>query len=77
MVLKRAQYFLLCRGRKREGLAIHRTAVLGALMSAREQKLYLRQEGGAEQLSLFAGTEMAAVLKAQDELRELPLPLSL
>ncbi len=77
VVLKRAQYFLLCRGRKREGLAIHRTAVLGALMSAREQKLYLRQEGGAEQLSLFAGTEMAAVLKAQDELRELPLPLSL
>lgn len=40
VVLKRAQYFITCRGRKAEGLRIRQSAVLQALMSKKEYGMY-------------------------------------
>ena len=57
VVMKRAQYFLLCRGRRSPGLRDDRTAFLGAMMSKREQTLFLQQEGETQQLSLFSEAE--------------------
>lgn len=56
VVLKRAQYFLLCKGRTAEGLKITHGAILRALMSSRALAMYRGNEPYAyetEQLSLF------------------------
>ncbi len=57
VVLKRAQYFILCKGRVAEGLKITNDAILRALMSDRALAMYRGNEPYAyetEQLSLFA-----------------------
>lgn len=56
VVLKRAQYFITCRGKKADGLSISQDAVLKSLMSQKELKSYLEDLALAnqpEQLSLF------------------------
>ena len=50
VVLKRAQYFLTCKGRAAEGVSITPDAVLRTLISERCQQLLPREH---EQLSLF------------------------
>lgn len=55
VVLKRAQYFLTCKGKIAEGLKITQDGALRALMSDRCANMLPAQE--AEQLSLFSGTE--------------------
>lgn len=56
VVLKRAQYFITCRGKKRVGLDLSRNAFLVAMMSPRERALYKVDPcfgTGTKQLSLF------------------------
>ena len=53
VVLKRAQYFLLCKGRKRPGLEESRMAFRLAMMSKQEQAQYLRASSALQQLELF------------------------
>ena len=74
VTIKRAQYFLLCRGRKRPGLGKTRKMLLSAMMSERERKLYLRENGEVQQLSLF-GAEHDTFLSARREMDRLPLPI--
>ena len=76
IVMKRAQYFLLCEGRRREGLcATNRHKVLSDLMSARERAIYQQQEGTAQQLSLFDNAVAGLTVLQRRELSCLPLPL--
>ena len=75
IVMKRAQYFLLCSGRRRPGLQFSREAVLPNLMSRREAELYRLQEGTVQQQNLFAARPSASALRAGEELACLPLPL--
>lgn len=76
VVMKRAQHFLLCRGRRREGLQTSRHTVLADLMSVRERAMYHQQEGAVQQLSLF-DTDASLQLTELErrELACLPLPL--
>ena len=53
VVLKRAQYFLLCNGKMMEGLRVNPDAVLRALISPRDYELATLPEQAPEQLSLF------------------------
>ena len=58
VAVKRAQYFVVCRGRGMPGLKVTRDAVLRALLSGREMSLYSRDlppDGAPEQLSFFGG----------------------
>jgi hypothetical protein len=73
--MKRAQYFLLCGGRRRPGLADARETVLLNLMSKREQALYRVQTGAVQQQSLFASESPAGLLLAREELACLQLPI--
>ncbi len=57
VVLKRAQYFILCNGRAAEGLKVSQDAVLRAMMSEKELGMYYHNmplSGEPEQISLFA-----------------------
>lgn len=68
VVLKRAQYFITCRGKKADGLSISQDAVLKSLMSQKELKSYLEDLAPAnqpEQLSLFP-----SVPSLSEEVRE-------
>ena len=53
VVLKRAQYFLLCGGKAPEGLRVTQDGVLRALISQRDRELLAAQHPQGEQLSLF------------------------
>lgn len=53
VVLKRAQYFLLCGGKVMDGLRISSRGVLQALVSDKDRELALLPSGAPEQLSLF------------------------
>ena len=53
VVLKRAQYFLLCKGRMINGLRVTPDGVLRALISERDYELARLPEEAPEQLSLF------------------------
>ena len=53
VVLKRAQYFLLCNGKMMEGLRVNPDAVLRALISPQDYELAALPEQAPEQLSLF------------------------
>ena len=53
VVLKRANYFILCSGKRAEGLIFTETGIMRQLMSASTVK-DLEQKGGFEQLSFFA-----------------------
>lgn len=53
VVLKRANYFILCSGKRAEGLIVTETGIMRQLMSASTVK-ELEQKGGFEQLSFFA-----------------------
>lgn len=53
VVLKRAQYFLLCSGKMMEGLVVTPDAVLRALISERDYERARLPEEAPEQLSLF------------------------
>lgn len=53
VVLKRAQYFLLCNGKMNEGLRVTQDSVLRALVSDKDRELALLPAGAPEQLSLF------------------------
>ena len=54
VVLKRAQYFLLCRGKAPEGLRATPQGIFRAMMSEREAALLDSRYFSGEQLSLFA-----------------------
>ena len=77
VVVKRAQYFLLCNGKKREGLAVNKAAFLQAMMSLKEQKLYGAELGigqANEQMTLFKTAPRLSSVK-EDILRCLTLPM--
>lgn len=61
VVLKRANYFILCSGKRAEGLVVTETGIMRQLMSASTVK-DLEQKGGFEQLSLFADEKPASLL---------------
>ncbi len=54
VVLKRAQYFLLCGGKRPEGLRVTQDGALRALLSQRDRELLAAEHPQGEQLSLFA-----------------------
>lgn len=56
VVLKRAQYFITCKGKKNDGLKITEAAVLNSLMSEKTRKQYqlkFSNQERVDQLSLF------------------------
>ncbi len=57
VVLKRAQYFLLCGGKAPEGLRVTQDGVLRALISQKDQELLAAQHPQGEQLSLFGPSQ--------------------
>lgn len=61
VVLKRANYFILCLGKRAEGLVVTETGIMRQLMSASTVK-DLEQKGGFEQLSFFADEKPAPLL---------------
>lgn len=61
VVLKRANYFILCLGKRAEGLIVTETGIMRQLMSASTVK-DLEQKGGFEQLSFFANEKPASLL---------------
>ena len=54
VVLKRAQYFLLCGGKRPEGLRVTQDGALRALLSQKDRELLAAEHPQGEQLSLFA-----------------------
>lgn len=58
VVLKRAQYFITCSGRRLEGLKVNESTILRSLISKREYSMYLPRPQ-VEQLSLFSDEELA------------------
>ncbi|MDU4962454.1 MAG: putative DNA modification/repair radical SAM protein [Sporomusaceae bacterium] len=67
VVLKRAQYFILCGGKAAECLDIAHDTVLRALLSPKELALLDRDNCRARQLSLFDQPEAAAADRRFDE----------
>ena len=69
VVLKRAQYFLLCKGRAAAGVKITPDSALRALISERDYELAALPGDAPEQLSLFdrvpSRTEVAQCLTGQ------------
>ena len=69
VVLKRAQYFLLCKGRAAAGVKITPDSALRALISERDYELAALPGDAPEQLSLFdrvpSRTEEAQCLTGQ------------
>ncbi len=63
VVLKRANYFILCLGNRAEGLIVTETGIMRQLMSASTVK-DLEQKGGFEQLSFFESEKPASILPA-------------
>lgn len=61
VVLKRANYFILCLGKRAEGLIVTETGIMRQLMSASTVK-NLEQKGGFEQLSFFESEKPASIL---------------
>lgn len=61
VVLKRANYFILCLGKRAEGLVVTETGIMRQLMSASTVK-DLEQKGSFEQLSFFADEKPASLL---------------
>lgn len=53
VVLRRAQYFLLCQGKMAEGLRVSPDSVLRALISKQDYEAALRAQEQPQQLSLF------------------------
>lgn len=53
VVLRRAQYFLLCQGKMAEGLRVTPESVLRALISKQDYEAALHVQGQPQQLSLF------------------------
>lgn len=58
VVLKRAQYFITCRGRKTDGLHIQQSAILQALMSKKEYGMY-QDACQPKQLLLFSQPQLS------------------
>ena len=54
VVLKRAQYVLLCGGKRPEGLRVTQDGALRALLSQKDRELLAAEHPQGEQLSLFA-----------------------
>ncbi|GJM70368.1 hypothetical protein HMSSN036_25840 [Paenibacillus macerans] len=52
VVLKRAQYFIICSGRRLEGLKVNESTILRSLLSRKEIDMFLPKPK-VEQLSLF------------------------
>lgn len=63
VVLKRANYFILCLGKRAEGLIVTETGIMRQLMSASTVK-DLEQKGGFKQLSFFESEKPASILPA-------------
>ncbi len=59
VVLKRAVYFIICMGKRAEGTAVEKTAVIRQLVSASAVKELDEKYGGWEQLSLFGTDELS------------------
>ncbi|RCX20370.1 putative DNA modification/repair radical SAM protein [Fontibacillus phaseoli] len=57
VVLKRAQYFITCSGRRLEGLKVNESTILRSLLSTKELGMFLPQPQ-VEQLSLFSDDEL-------------------
>lgn len=76
VVLKRAQYFLLCKGKKRDGLIVTRERFLAALMSEREHRQYANDQLflGGGQLSLFPAERLLTTAQ-EEEIQCLQLPM--
>ena len=72
IVMKRAAYFLLCKGKRAPWLVKTKDAMLKAMMSPREQQLYLSQFAEKRQLSLFADETPALTAAQQEVLQCLP-----
>ena len=53
VVVKRANYFILCNGKRAEGLVVTETGIMRQLMSASTVKKLEQQGSFGEQLSLF------------------------
>ncbi|MGG6313898.1 putative DNA modification/repair radical SAM protein [Paenibacillus macerans] len=58
VVLKRAQYFITCSGRRLEGLKVNESTILRSLLSRQEIDMYLPRPK-VEQLTLFSDEELA------------------
>lgn len=58
VVLKRAQYFIICSGRRLEGLKVNESTILRSLLSRKEIDMFLPKPK-VEQLSLFSDEELA------------------
>ncbi|MCM3699893.1 putative DNA modification/repair radical SAM protein [Paenibacillus macerans] len=58
VVLKRAQYFIICSGRRLEGLKVKESTILRSLLSRKEIDMFLPKPK-VEQLSLFSDEELA------------------
>lgn len=74
VVIKRAQYFLIAKGKRYSEREDTREAFLLAMMSKREQALYKKQEGEIQQLSLFATGEPQLTEAERGELKCLAMP---
>lgn len=61
IVLKRAQYFILCRGRAAAGLAINQDSILRGLMSDRSLNMIEREP--MDQMSLFEDSSREELVK--------------
>lgn len=59
VVLKRAQYFITCSGRRLEGLKVNESTILRSLLSKQEVAMFLPGPK-VEQLTLFTDEELAA-----------------
>ena len=75
VVIKRAQYFLLAKGKRYYGFEDGKDAFLLAMMSKREQSLYRKFESGTQQLSLFPMAESSLTKLQREELRCLTAPV--
>ena len=65
VVLKRAQYFLLCSGRRREGLRFTPSGALRAMMSERCLDMLPGEKN--DQLSLFEDSNIAEIQAMRKE----------
>lgn len=66
VVLKRAQYFITCSGRRLEGLKVNESTILRSLLSGKEIDMYLPRPK-VEQLTLFNETDLADTSSAGRE----------
>ena len=82
VVLKRARYFLVCKGKRYPHLSRDRNVFLADMMSARERSLFRKRERDIVQPSLFEDAALPADAavpcltdRQKEELAALPIPV--